>query len=154
MADPYRPVDEDARTRVRVLLEAASHAALGTVANGAPMVTRAAVLWRPDRGMGLLLSDLSDHARALRADPACALMLGDVPARGDPMTHPRLTLRGRAEVADKAAWRSDWLAARPKARLYYDFADFVVWRLAVADGLLVAGFGRAHCLAPDDLGCE
>ena len=150
MTDPYRPVDDAARATAAALL-AATHGALGTLAGGAPLVTRAAVLWRPGAGMGMLLSDLSDHARALRLEPACALMLGEPGPRGDPLTHPRLTLRGHATLADKAAWRDAWLAARPKAALYFDFEDFAVWRVDLADALLVAGFGRAHRLAPEDL---
>ncbi len=151
MPDPHRPADDEARATARALLAASAHGALGTLADGAPMVTRAAVLWREVEGLGMLLSDLSDHAVALRADPACSVLLGDVPPRGDPLTHARLTLRGRAEVADKAEWRGAWLAARPKAGLYYDFTDFAVWRLRVAEALLVAGFGRAHRLEPSDL---
>lgn len=154
MPDPqsHRPADEDARRRATALLADATYGALGTLADGAPLVTRAGVLWLPGQGMGMLLSDLSDHARALRAEPACALLVGEAPARGDPLAHPRLTLRGAAAIADKDAARDAWLVARPKTRLYYDLPDFALWCLVPSTALLVAGFGRAHRLAPGDLG--
>lgn len=148
--DPYRPLDDEARaTALRCL--AAPSAALGTLRDGGPMVTRVACLWRPGGGLTLLASALSDHARALMADPACSVLLGEPGARGDPLTHPRLTVTGRAEPVEKAALRDAWLAARPKARLYFDFTDFALWALRPHGALLNAGFGRAHRLGPDDL---
>lgn len=152
MTDPYRPVDDDARALAMSLLLSAGHGALATIEGGIPSVSRAGVLWLPGRGMGMLLSDLSDHSRALRRDPACSVLVGDVPARGDPLTHPRLTLRGRATILDKDAIRSEWLAARPKATLYFDFSDFRIWGLDPDDALLNGGFGRAYRLSAADLG--
>ena len=149
--DPYRPLDENARATARVLLTAATSGALGTLRDGAPMVTRAGCLWVAGQGMTLLLSDLSDHARALVADPRCSLLLGEPGAKGDPLTHPRLTLVGRVETCDKDALRDRWLEARPKATLYYDFTDFRLLRIAPTEGLLNGGFGKAYRLAPDDL---
>lgn len=152
MPGPHRPADDEALATARALLGDATHGALATLPAGGPLVTRAGVLWLPGRGMGMLLSGLSDHTRALHGDPACALLLGEAPPRGDPLTHPRITLRGAAAVADKAALRDAWLAARPKARLYLDLPDFAIWCLEPREALLVAGFGRAHRLSPEDLG--
>ncbi|CTQ33392.1 pyridoxamine 5'-phosphate oxidase family protein [Jannaschia rubra] len=152
MTDTHRPSDDDARALADALLRGATHGALGTLDGGAPMVTRAGVLWLTGQGVGMLLSDLSDHARALRIDPAASLLVGEAGPRGDPLTHPRLTLVGRAVLLDKAFWRDRWLAARPKAALYYDFADFHLWCLRPDRALLNAGFGRAYRLAPADLG--
>ena len=151
MPETHRPVDAAARAEAALLLDA-THGALGTVLDGAPLVTRVGVLWLPGRGMGMLLSGLADHARALAAEPACALLLGEPGGRGDPLTHPRLTLRGAADRLDKGAVRDAWLGERPKATLYFDLPDFAVWCLVPASALLVAGFGRAHRLGPSDLG--
>ncbi|MGB3553955.1 MAG: pyridoxamine 5'-phosphate oxidase family protein [Jannaschia sp.] len=149
--DPYRPLDDDARALARDLLAGASSGALATLRDGGPMVTRAGCLWLPGKGMSLLISDLSDHATALAADPACSLMVGEPGRRGDPLTHPRITLVGRAENADKAALRDRWRAARPKTKLYYDFEDFRLVRIAVEAAMLNGGFGRAYRLSPADL---
>ena len=116
------------------------------------MVTRAACLWVPGTGLTLLLSDLSDHARALVANPACSVLLGGPDDRGDPLTHPRLTLVGIATPADKSALRDAWSEARPKTRLYYDFPDFQLRSVEANGVLLVAGFGKAVRLRPGDLG--
>ncbi|UWQ18696.1 HugZ family protein [Jannaschia sp. M317] len=149
--DPYRPLDDDARALTRDVLAGATTAALGTLRDGAPMVTRAGCLWLPGQGLFMLLSDLSDHARALAVDPACSLLLGEAGARGDPLTHPRLTLMGRVEPADKPALRAAYLARRPKATVYYDFTDFRLLRLALGEALLNGGFGKAYRLTRADL---
>jgi putative heme iron utilization protein len=134
--DPHRPPTPEAVALSRALLSGAAHAALATVEHGRPLVTRIGCLWLPGAGMGMLLSDLSDHSRALAADPSCALLVGDPGGKGDPLTHPRLTLRG---------------TARPKATLYYDFTDFRLLALVPDEALLNGGFGKAHRLAPADL---
>lgn len=148
--DPYRPIDAEARTVAAQLLRR-PHCALATLRDGAPLVTRAACLHVPGSGMTLLLSDLSDHAKGLAADARCSVLLGEAGAKGDPLTHPRLTLSGRAVRADKDALRPAWRAGRPKTRLYYDFADFRIWRLDVDEALLNAGFGKAYRFGPGDL---
>jgi putative heme iron utilization protein len=56
-----------------------------------------------------------------------------------------------SEEADKAGLRGLWLEQHPKARLYYDLADFALLRLAVEGADLNGGFGRAFRLLPEDL---
>jgi len=97
-----------------------------------------------------LVSDLSGHTAALRQGGIVSLLIGEPGRKGDPLTHPRLTLQARPEPADKAACRARWLAIVPKARLYYDFADFHLFRLVPLSGLLNGGFGTAWRLGADD----
>lgn len=151
MRDPIRPTTEEARALARRLLAEASHGALGTLDpdTGHPLVSRVAV-GRDGPDPLILVSALAAHARALAADPRCSLLLGE-PGRGDPLAHPRLTLLGRTEAADKASLRPVWLAAHPKAALYIDFADFAMLRLRVEAAHLNGGFGRAFRLGPGDL---
>lgn len=60
------------------------------------MVSRIALVSGPD-GLPLsLMSDLSHHSTALKANPLCALLIGEPEDKGDPLTHPRLSLRARA----------------------------------------------------------
>ncbi|GIT91246.1 hypothetical protein JANAI62_17010 [Jannaschia pagri] len=99
----------------------------------------------------MLISDLSDHARALAADPRCSALVGEPAERGDPLTHPRLTLLGRTAALDKEAERSAYLAARPKATLYYDFTDFRLLLIDADEALLNGGFGKAYRLGANDL---
>ncbi len=151
--DPIRPTDDEARALARRLLAEARHGALGVVEpeGRAPLVTRVAV-GRDGACALVLASTLALHTRALLADPLCSLLVGEPGPRGDPLTHPRLTLQARAERADKAALRGGWLALHPKTTLYYDFADFLLFRLVPFAAHLNGGFGRAFRLAPQDLG--
>ncbi|MEM8822925.1 MAG: pyridoxamine 5'-phosphate oxidase family protein [Pseudomonadota bacterium] len=149
--DPYNPVTPEARALAQSLLQPATYAALATTYEGRPMVTRIGCLWLRGQGMGMLVSDLSDHSKALAADPSCALLVGEPGDKGDPLTHPRITLRGRAEEIDKTVHRDHWLAERPKAKLYYDFSDFRLLAIVLDDAMLNGGFGKAYRLTAADL---
>lgn len=71
---------------------------------------------------------------------------------GDPVIHPRLTLRALAErVTDGAERAALWLSHAPKAKLYIDCPDFHFIRFPPLSGLLNAGFGKAYELDKKDL---
>ncbi|MBK1636351.1 HugZ family protein [Rhodovulum adriaticum] len=155
--DPFLPADETARTLARDLIRDARFAALGGLAQGAPFVTRIALVRGPDGVPLTLVSDLAPHTAALRADPRCSVLVGEPGEKGDPLTHPRLTLQARAafvarDGAEYAALRDHYLAQQPKAQLYIDFADFHLVRLMPEAGHLNGGFGRAWRLTAADLG--
>lgn len=154
-----RPPDDEARALARRLLSGARHGALGVLdpASGAPLVTRVALVPGPDGTPLTLVSDLAAHTAALRADPRASLLVGEPGARGDPLAHPRLTLALRAafvapDDTARPTLRAAFLAGQPKAKLYIDFADFHLVRLAVLSAALNGGFGRAFALTPADLG--
>lgn len=155
--DPIRPTDDEARALARDLLAGAQFAALGVLtAEGLPMVTRVAIATAPDGRPLSLVSDLSAHAVALKANPAASLLVGEPGPRGDPLTHPRLTLQCRASFfrhgdPGHEALAAHYLAQRPKAKLYAGFADFfhVVFRIEA--GLMNGGFGRAFRLTEPDI---
>ena len=149
---PIRPTDDDARALARNLLRGARHGALATrdAGSGLPHVARVAVGHDGPDPL-LLVSTLSLHTRALLADPGAALLVGEPGSKGDPLTHPRLTVQGHCSPADKDALRARWLHDHPKTRLYYDFADFLLMRLSVVQAHLNGGFGKAYTLTRDDL---
>ncbi|NNU80912.1 pyridoxamine 5-phosphate oxidase [Halovulum dunhuangense] len=157
--DPFRPADDEARALAARLLAVCDHAALGVIdaATGAPFVTRIAFCPADDGTPMTLVSDLAPHTAALHANPAASLLLASDPGKGDPLTHPRLTLQVRARFVGRTepghpALRAQFLARRPKAGLYIDFGDFHLVRLAVHEAHLNGGFGKAYRLAPSDLG--
>jgi len=159
--DPINPTDDDARALGQSLLSGARFGALGVIdpATGAPSVSRVAVVSGPDGHPLTLVSDLSSHTGALRATPACSLLLGEPGPRGDPLTHPRITLACHAHFIEHgaggwAALRDHYLRLVPKAKLYIDFTDFCLVRLAVTDAALNGGFGKAYRLTPADLGLD
>jgi len=158
-ASPIRPTDDEARALARGLIAAARFGALGVIepGTGAPMVTRVAVGTGPDGAPLTLISGLSMHTRALKANPAASLLVGEAGERGDPLTHPRLTLMAQAgfvEHVDPAypALAEHYLRTHRKAKLYIGFADFVFVRFAVERGYLNGGFGKAFVLEPADMG--
>lgn len=158
MTAPYLPADAETRAQARALIDAARHAALAVLQPGglSPSVSRIA-LATDAQGMPVsLISALAAHTAALETTPACALLIGEPGARGDPLTHPRLTLHCSAQMIARGtpghdALRTRYLMLRPKAGLYVDFGDFRFVRFDVADGLLNAGFGKAVRLTGKDL---
>lgn len=156
--DPVAPADDEARALSHRLMAEADHAALAFALpdDGSPGISRIAFGLCP-QGLPLtLVSALAPHSAGLRANAACSVMVGDVGARGDPLTHPRLMLRARAvfvvpDSPERAMLRDHWLKGHPKAALYIDFADFAFVRLMPVSALLNAGFARAFRLTPEDL---
>jgi hypothetical protein len=110
----------------------------------------------PDGGPVTLVSDLSHHTQALKADPVCSLLVGEPGDKGDALTYPRLTLLARADFLrhgepGHAEMRAQYLRQHPKAKLYIDFADFSFVRFAITGAHLNGGFGKAFVLTPEDL---
>lgn len=153
-----RPADDEARNTARRLVDGARFGALGVLDpdTGFPMVARVAVGTGDDGQPVSLVSDLSQHTRALGAHPACSLMVGEPGARGDPLIHPRLTIQARARFVRKGTFgyddvRARWLRDHPKSGLYVDFGDFSFVLFQVESAFLNGGFGKAFRLSPEDL---
>lgn len=159
--NPIRETDDEARALGRSLIDTARHGALGVRRpdTGLPEVTRVGVATTPDGQPLTLVSALSSHTVALRADPACSLLVGEPGPRGDPLTHPRITLSCEAAFTEHgtdayAALRAHYLTIHPKAQLYIDFTDFAFATLTVRSAALNGGFGKAFHLTPADLGLQ
>ncbi len=135
----------------RKLLRAARTGTLATTAQGQPFASLVTPGCAPDLSVLLLLSDLSEHTRHLRAEPRCAVLVAGPAASANPQTAPRVTLTGLAEPADDAGLKARWLAVHPYAALYADFGDFHLWRIRPQAALFVGGFARATRLRRDDL---
>lgn len=155
--DPVQPANDEAMSLVRQLLSL-GHAALAweDPDTGTPGISRIAFARDPEAGMLTLVSGLAPHFRALRDRPDCALMLGEVGDKGDPLTHPRLMIRARAAFVapddpTRPGLRDRWLERNPKATIYIDLPDFAFVRLTPVSALLNGGFARAFHVAPQDL---
>ena len=135
----------------RKLLRAARSASLATSLAGQPFGSLVTPATAPDLGLLLLLSDLSEHTRHLRAEPRCALLVTGPAEAANPQTAPRATVTGLAERIDDAALKARYLAIHPYAALYADFGDFGLWRIRPMGGLFVGGFARAARLRLADL---
>jgi len=153
-ARPYLlETGETSRSLAQHLLRSARHGALGVLCPDTltPHVARVSVGTARDGVPVTLISEISLHTGALRRNPACSLLVGEPGGRGNPLTHPRLTLQCSACPADKDDLKQLFLSQHPKATLYYDFSDFIMMRLEVLAAHLNGGFGKAYRLGPDDL---
>lgn len=155
--DPVQPATDDALAIVRQLLSL-GHASLAWTDpdTGTPGISRIAFARDAEAGLLTLVSGLAPHFRALRDHPDCALMLGEVGEKGDPLTHPRLMIRARAgfiapDDPARPAIRARWLERNPKATVYIDLPDFAFVRLTPLSALLNGGFARAFHIQPGDL---
>ena len=156
--DPIRPTDDEARNLAKGLIKIAHFGSLGVIdtTTGGPMVTRVAVGTDPSGNIMSLVSSLSQHTRSLRDNPVASLLLGEPSVRGDPLTHPRISLMGKARFIEHsdpayAMIANHWVASHPKSKLYIGFADFsfMVFRVEMAH--LNGGFGKAFVLSAKDL---
>ena len=152
-----RETDEDARNQARALMHTAAHAALAVIdpETGFPSISRVLIASDADGVPVILVSGLAAHTRALLKDPRASALFGE-PGKGDPLAHPRLTVRCSAERVERPSDAHDRIRVRflkrhPKAKLYIDFPDFCFFRLIPLDASLNGGFGRAYILSSEDL---
>lgn len=152
-----RETDAEAIRLARTLVRTARYGALAVLepGSGAPLASRVATATDLDGTPLILVSALSGHTAALLADPRCSLLVGE-PGKGDPLAHPRITLRCLAEklergTPDQARAERRYLNRHPKARLYAGFADFSFFRLQLEGASLNGGFGKAYRLTRSDL---
>ena len=152
-----RDTDAEAIRLGKMLLRSARYGALAVLdpQSGEPLASRVAVATDLDGTPLILVSSLSEHTGGLLADPRCSLLLGE-PGKGDPLAHPRISLRCLAEQLQRgtpvqARVERRYLNRHPKARLYAGFGDFAFFRLKVERASLNGGFGKAYHLARTDL---
>ncbi len=152
--DPVQDAAGAERAEARALMQGATFAALAwtDARDGTPGISRVAFGFDSVAGMLLVVSGLAGHTPALKAQPACALMVGEITDRGDAMNHPRLMVRARAEfIARDEGLRARWLERNPKAKVYIDLPDFSFVRLHAVSATLNGGFARAFRLTAEDL---
>lgn len=149
-------MDDSAIRLVRRLMRSARHAVIATLepGTGNPIATRIGISTDHDGTPVTLVSALAAHTPALRADPRCSILVGEL-GKGDPLAHPRMTISARArEIARDSAeharieWR--YLSHLPKAKLYSGLSDFRFFRLEPGITKLNGGFGRAYQLDAGD----
>jgi heme oxygenase (biliverdin-IX-beta and delta-forming) len=158
MKSPIQQTDNIARDLAQDLICEAKFAALAVIlADGSPLVTRVA-FGQSAAGQPLsLISGLAAHTRALHANPVCSVLIGEPGDKGDPLTHPRLSLQATASFVHHhsdpfAEMAAHYLRDHPKSKLYIGLTDFSFVLFNVTVGHLNAGFGKAFTLTPTDMG--
>ncbi|MEQ9489962.1 MAG: DUF2470 domain-containing protein [Alphaproteobacteria bacterium] len=150
MADAKTPVDTP-ETLSRKLVRRHDRGVLSTVHRGdengpAGQAYGSLVLYACDHAAHplLLISDLADHTKNLRANPRCSLLVDGTGGLAEPLTGPRVTLMGTVEPADEPALLNRFTARHPGSAFYAGFGDFHLFRMRIDRAHLVAGFGRIH----------
>ncbi len=147
-------LDPDTGRTLRKLLRGQRVAALGTLRQGAPLVSIVLYLPAPDFSVfHLHVSRLAWHTQDMMADARVSL---SVAATDDGSRNPqmleRVSLRGEAVAlpngtAEHAALKTAWLERFPESAINFELADFAFFRVAPRDARFVAGFGRIHNLS-------
>ena len=142
-----------AAAEARHLMRRARSAALATsqARGGRAYVSLVTVAWDLDASPILLLSELAQHTRNLKADRRASLLVEAASALANPQTGPRLTLMGRLRRSPVKRRARRFLARHPSARAYAGFADFHVYAMRVERAHFVGGFGRAAWLEGTDV---
>lgn len=155
--ETIQPTTDEVREQARNLIRNSHYGALAVMdpQNGRPSVTRVSIASDDDNTPLLLVSGLSTHTPALNNNPVCSLLLGE-PGKGDPLAHPRITLACQAVAVprdnpDYPRLRTLYLEHNPKAKLYIDLGDFVIFRLEIDYAGLNGGFGKAYRLDKADI---
>ena len=137
---------DDMPRTVRGLLRALDRASLATNLPGEPAGWPYAslVLVAVDHDLSpiLLISDMAEHTKAIKADDRVSLLFDGTAGLDQPLTGPRVTVLGRAQRTADERLKARFLARHPDAALYAGFKDFGFYRVAVERAHLVGGFGK------------
>jgi heme iron utilization protein len=147
-----QPADFEPVAEAKALLRRIRAGALATLdaLDGAPFASLVNVATDFDGTPLLLLSRLAAHRANIEKDARVSLLLSEG-GKGDPLAHARLTVSGRAEIAEGEDVKRRFLARHPKSALYAGFPDFGFFRLVLNGGHLNGGFARAARLSAGEL---
>ncbi len=152
-------MNEDTPHSVRELVRRRDRAALATALpqgdgqeNGTwPYASLVLVAVDHDLSPVLLISDLAEHTRAIRADSRVSLLFDATAGLDQPLTGARLSLLGRAIPTDDERLTRRFLARHPDAAMYAGFKDFHFYKVTPERAHLVAGFGKIRWLTMAEL---
>ena len=133
-----------------ILKERIAH--LGTLRDGAPMVSMTLYMPEPDfSAFYVHVSRLAWHTQDMAHDARVALSIAQSDdRRADPFTLQRVTIRGEAQPMSGGP-KDAWLARFPAQAINFELADFSFWKITPRDARFIAGFGRIHNLSAAEL---
>ncbi len=147
-------MDSESCRTLATLLRSQRIAALGTLRQGAPLVSMVLYLPAPDfSAFHVHVSKLAWHTQDMIADARVSLSIAATDdGTRNPQVLERVTLRGEAaalpnDSADHARLKEAWLARFPDSAINFELADFSFFRIQPRDARFVAGFGRIHNLS-------
>jgi putative heme iron utilization protein len=147
-------MESDAAAQLARLIRHQRVAALGTLRQGAPLVSMVSYLTEDDFSAFVLrVSRLAWHTQDMLLDARVSLIIAENDdGRPDPQTLARITLRGEAvqrpsEGDEFQRLKRGWLERFPESAVTFELADFSFWRIAPRDARYVAGLGRTYNLS-------
>jgi len=151
-------MDVASRQLLARLIRAQRVAALGTLREGAPLVSLVLYAASPDfLSFYIHVSRLAQHTQGIMQDPRVGLMVAEADSgEKNPQLLARLSIRGEAEevaasAADYGEVKAGYLGKFPEAAFNFGLSDFCLYRLRTQGARFVGGFGRIFDLAPEDL---
>jgi putative heme iron utilization protein len=151
-------MDKESGDTLAQLIRSQRIAALGTLRQGAPLVSMVLYLAAPDLSAFFVhVSRLAWHTQDMLLDARVSLSIA---ATDDGVRNPqlleRVSVRGDAlPLANDSPGHGDlkarWLARFPESALHFELADFQFFRITPRDARFVAGFGRIHNLSAEAL---
>ncbi len=127
----------------RSLMARANRAVLGSLSEDSSPFSSLVELAPLENGDAvLLMSDLAQHAKNLKADARASVLLSDDLNSSLAFARGRPTLTGSVTLTEDAAHQAVFKALHPKS-LLGGFHDFKLYHFAVSRAQVVAGFGRA-----------
>jgi hypothetical protein len=149
-------MDREAVRGLARLLRGQRLVSLAVVAEGRPVAGLLPFLAAPDLGALVVhASGLARHSAGLgEGRPWSGVVHEADDGEGDALQVPRVVLEGASRevpAEERGALQVAWLARFPSAELTVGLPDFRFFRLEIAGGRLVAGFGRAFNLSKDHL---
>jgi putative heme iron utilization protein len=148
---------EGPATTARALMRACDRASLATamVEGGWPFASLVAVAFDYAGAPLLMISDLAEHAKNIKAARGrCALLFDGTAGHQNPLAGPRVTVIGRMLPEDDERLLARFVARHPDADSYAGFGDFHLYRMAVDRAYLVSGFGLIRWVEARDLLCD
>jgi len=102
----------------------------------------------------ILISEIAEHTRNLRADPRASLFIQESAALHDPQAGARLTLMGLARPVaapelDDA--RRRYLGRFPESESFFRVHDFTLFKLQIGHVRFIGGFGEIYWLEPGEI---
>jgi putative heme iron utilization protein len=150
-------MEADSQKTLARLIRSKQTAALGTLKDGAPLVSMVLYCAAPDfSAFHIHISRLAFHTQCLLKDPRVSLMIGEMDSgAADPQNQPRVSIQGEAIEIPKLTneyeiAKTGYLKKFPLAAAAFDLADFSLYGIAPRTARYVAGFGKIFNLGLND----
>jgi hypothetical protein len=151
--------DDERAKRARQWLLSSTNATLCTLSTsealrGWPFGSLVPFALRENGAPFVLISEIAEHTRNLRADPRVSLFVRDPEADADAQASWRLTVMGRAQRLTLDGGALEALHARYAARVpdapgYFDTHGFGYWQIEPLRVRVIGGFGAITWLEGD-----